>query len=588
MKGSRAGMMAVSLASAFMSTACDANAADTSSHAVAGGATVPEAGSENATVSVAKMGDSSTVTSTADARAEGDALQPSVETMDTNDHTIADAESERAPSVTSMVSVPASVVLTPGVTAFSALGQTAQIAVEVRDQTGRVMTVTDVFWSSTDTTVAAVDADGQVTAAGSGSATITATVGAISERAMVSVTQAVSSVAVLPATAVLTGLGATVQLTAEAFDQSGYPVAGAAIEWESSDAAVATADRGGLVTATGVGTATITGLSGRVSSTTTVTVTGLALSGTVSDARGEGLVVPCATVRLKGGTGEYVVTDADGRYRLSDVLGEVEITVTADPGYVRQTVPVTMDSGDRTLDFVLEHTGKPPYSGTVWITSDILGPSDPSSLGSVTYVGRGMRDVYDRRVTRWITVDAYLFEVKFGDRTVEFQVNPEFGSEEAARESIDTFAPAIGRLPDVLMSELREVEMNAGAGLFGGNSYNRSLLIHTDDAATQNAIRQGFLEEVFLHEGAHMALDHLGKASGWHSAQRSDSVFISEYARDYPDREDIAESFLPYFAVRHRPERLTAQQWCIMTTTMPNRLAYFDEQRFDMSANSSP
>ena len=67
MKGSRAGVMAVFLASAAMSTACDANAADTSSHAVAGGATAPEADSESVTASVAKMGDSSTVTSIADA-----------------------------------------------------------------------------------------------------------------------------------------------------------------------------------------------------------------------------------------------------------------------------------------------------------------------------------------------------------------------------------------------------------------------------------------------------------------------------------------------------------------------------------------
>ena len=40
------------------------------------------------------------------------------------------------------------------------------------------------------------------------------------------------------------------------------------------------------------------------------------------------------------------------------------------------------------------------------------------------------------------------------------------------------------------------------------------------------------------------------------SAQETDGVFISDYARDFPDREDIAESVLPYFAVRYRPERL--------------------------------
>ena len=233
-------------------------------------------------------------------------------------------------------------------------------------------------------------------------------------------------------------------------------------------------------------------------------------------------------------------------------------------------------------------TGDPPYSGTVWVTPDILGSSDPSSFGNVISKGRGIRDIFDRRVSAWITVDAYLFEVLFGDRVVEFQINPEFGSEEAAREQIDTFAPAIGRLPSVLISELREVEVNAGAGLFGGNSWNRSLLIHADDPATKDALSRGFLEEVFLHEGAHAALDHLGAVAEWRVAQRADDAFISEYARDFPSREDIAESFLPYYAVRQRPERLTAMQRCIMSTATPNRLAFFDDQQFDLSTKPSP
>ena len=66
-------------------------------------------------------------------------------------------------------------------------------------------------------------------------------------------------------------------------------------------------------------------------------------------------------------------------------------------------------------------------------------------------------------------------------------------------------------------------------------------------------------------------------------AQRADGVFISDYARDYPDREDIAESFLTYLAVRYRPERLTDADRAAILTTIPNRLIYFDEQGFDMS-----
>ena len=144
-------------------------------------------------------------------------------------------------------------------------------------------------------------------------------------------------------------------------------------------------------------------------------------------------------MRLEGGTTAPVTTDADGQYHLSDIAGQVEVTVTADPSYLEQTAEVTVDS-DRTPDFVLEHTGEPPYPGTVWVNPDILGPAGPTSLGSVTYMGRGMREVFDRRVNVWVTVDAYLFEAQFGERMVEFQVNPEFGSTEAARTQVDLFA----------------------------------------------------------------------------------------------------------------------------------------------------
>ena len=479
---------------------------------------------------------------------------------------------------------PATVTVTPSTAQIAALGATVQLSTEVLDQNGRVMVGAAVAWSSSATAVATVGGSGLVTAAANGTATITAAAGAVSESAMVSVDQMVSSVTVSPATAELSSLGATVQLTAEAFDENGNLVERAEFSWQSSDVAVATVDTGGLVTAAGGGMATITAMAGATSGAATVTVAGFTLSGTVSDGRMERLGVPGAIVRLGDGTRGYVLTGADGQYRFSNILGQVEVTVTAVPGYLVQTVQLTVDSGDRTLDFALEHTGVPPYSGTVWITPDILGPSDPTALGSVTYTGRGMREVFDRRVDMWVTVDAYLFDAQFGERTLEFQVNPEFGTEEAARRQVDTFAPAIGRLPAVLMSGLREVEMNAGEGLFGGNSYNGSLLIHTDDEATQQALREGYLEEIFLHEAAHAALDpSISEAPGWRSAQRADDAFISEYARDHPDREDVAESFLPYFALRHRPDRLTAEERWIIMMSIPNRLAYFDEQPFDMS-----
>ena len=55
---------------------------------------------------------------------------------------------------------------------------------------------------------------------------------------------------------------------------------------------------------------------------------------------------------------------------------------------------------------------------------------------------------------------------------------------------------------------------------------------------------------MLFHEAAHVSLDvdHTD-STGWRAAQAADGEFISTYARDLPDREDVAESVSPYFAV---------------------------------------
>ena len=312
----------------------------------------------------------------------------------------------------------------------------------------------------------------------------------------------------------------------------------------------------------------------------TVVEPGFTLSGTVRDGRRNGLLLAGATVRLENGRRQSTTTDMSGRYSFPNVSGTFRVTAAANR-YATETVEVAVDA-DRTVDIALRPRGIVPYSETVSITLDIIGPADPTSLQSVTYIGRGERTIFDRRPDRWITVNAYLFRVRYENAELEFQVNPEFGSREAARKEVDIYAPALGRLPAVLLSRAQKVHVNSGHGLFGGNWSDRSFLIHRADG--QVFISDGLLEEVFIHEGGHISLDgHHKDSAKWRAAQAADGVFISEYARDFPDREDVAESILPYFAVRYFPERLTDADRALILATIPNRLAYFDEQGFDMS-----
>ena len=81
-----------------------------------------------------------------------------------------------------------------------------------------------------------------------------------------------TTVTVSPATAELTALGTTVQLTAEVRDQNVRIMPGATVSWTSGASSVAAVSASGLVTAVGEGVATITASAGEASGSAMVTV----------------------------------------------------------------------------------------------------------------------------------------------------------------------------------------------------------------------------------------------------------------------------------------------------------------------------
>ena len=185
-------------------------------------------------------------------------------------HGCGDHESPIAP--TPDPSRPTTMAVSPAAANLSALGATVQLAAEVRDQNGNLMARAAVAWSSSAASVASVDTAGLVTAVDNGSATITATAGGASGTAAVTVAQTPDSLAVMPTEAIMSALGDTLRLAAEAFDGNGRAVAGTEFSWSSSDTLVASVDTAGLVTAVDNGSATITATAGGASGTAAVTV----------------------------------------------------------------------------------------------------------------------------------------------------------------------------------------------------------------------------------------------------------------------------------------------------------------------------
>ncbi len=220
---------------------------------------------------------------------------------------------------------------------------------------------------------------------------------------------------------------------------------------------------------------------------------------------------------------------------------------------------------------------EPPYEGTVFLDPGIVTADDPSAFESMSYAGRGMRRVYDRRAADFVEIDAYLFDVVFDDGlSTEAVVNPEVGSVAAAEQEADRYGRAVGQLPHVLRVDVDQLWIHRGNELFGGG--NRSILIHTGQAALYQA--DGFLEEALVHEGAHTSLDerYYQEGSGWRQAQGADGAFISTYARDFPLREDVAETFVPYLAQRYHASRIDRVTERTIRTTVPHRLSFLDEE----------
>ena len=222
----------------------------------------------------------------------------------------------------------------------------------------------------------------------------------------------------------------------------------------------------------------------------------------------------------------------------------------------------------------------PPFSGTIFLDRNIITSADPTSFLQISNRGQASRLMFDRRSNGWITVNAYLFNANYDDDlTIEIQVNPEFGSTRAALAEAEKYAPVIGRLPRVLRSDVQTVWIHQGLQPFGGGNHN--LLIHTGQA--DQYVADGILEETLVHEASHTSLDATHAASpGWLAAMAGDNEFISTYAQDFPDREDVAESFLPYLAITYRPDRISASLANTILETIPNRIDYFDQQSFPM------
>ena len=266
----------------------------------------------------------------------------------------------------SVVQEAGSITITPDSATLETVGATVQMEAVVHDTGSSPIPGAAVVWSTGDPSIATVDNNGLVTAVSSGTTQITATSGAVSESAPVSVVfvPEAGSISINISTATLTSIGQSVQLSAVVFDIDGVALPGATVMWSSGNPVVATVNDSGLVTAFTSGKARIIATSGSISAFATIHV----------DLRGTGPAIDKAVLiafyNATGGPdwtnhsnwvsnvplGNWygVITDDDGR--VSELRLRANNLVGPIPGELRNLENLTsMDFGLNQLSGGLPH-----------------------------------------------------------------------------------------------------------------------------------------------------------------------------------------------------------------------------------------
>ncbi|MEM8896810.1 MAG: hypothetical protein AAGC85_01840 [Bacteroidota bacterium] len=221
----------------------------------------------------------------------------------------------------------------------------------------------------------------------------------------------------------------------------------------------------------------------------------------------------------------------------------------------------------------------PPFEGSIWYEPGIIIDSDPSIFDTLFYRGQENRQMFDRRINRWQMFFAHVFEASYErGKTIDIRVNPEFSLEEAEAYALE-YAYYLGQIPAFLMEDVRTVSIHDGLESFGGGS--NDLLVHVLQGEVY--LKFGNMIETLIHEAAHVSLDEEIYADpAWKEAVEADPTFISTYAKDHPNREDVAESILLYLAATCKADRISESMLNKISTAMPNRIQYFAAQQYDL------
>ncbi len=216
---------------------------------------------------------------------------------------------------------------------------------------------------------------------------------------------------------------------------------------------------------------------------------------------------------------------------------------------------------------------------------DFITKEDAHAFACLIFSGRESREMPGNPSDEILVDRTFIFTAQFKDRAdLEIWAHPDFDTVENAQKHVEMIVEPLGRLPSFMRQRLAHVVLHEGDEAAFGEDKGHFFVLYSENV--KKRIRSHDIEETIFHESVHATLDNdYLKSADWIEAQKSDAAYITRYAAEQPDKEDMAESALFAYTILYHPGRLPGGVERQVKTLMPNRLAYFSAL-FEKLANT--
>lgn len=209
---------------------------------------------------------------------------------------------------------------------------------------------------------------------------------------------------------------------------------------------------------------------------------------------------------------------------------------------------------------------------------DLLRPGDPAAAYCLADLGVGPGEFYRKDIDELVFPEqTFFFEARYDDGSVvEIRIHPDVVVDSNAPAQAERIAEPISLLPTELRRDIQRLGLLFGESTAQADGGGEGIHVYADNVAVREAANR--FEETIFHESVHTSLDDTYAADPeWRAAQVADDGYLTEYAADYPDTEDLAETALYAWALIHHPERISEADETAWRSLVPARISFIDD-----------